>query len=252
MSNFTRRILTFAIPRLLKRRWGRALLVGGGVAAFRASARNTRHYRDPYADMMRRYMQYVLLPLWFVPGIADWAMHRRTRISRTSGLAESVMHSVMMTEVGLPILMGLLLEINAGVIAAMLGAAFLHWGTAWLDISYTTGRREIRPTEQHIHSFIETLPFWAVSFVCCLEWKQFFALFGQGPEKPDFSLRIKNPPLPSSYIGGIFSAILALIALPYGEELVRCWLAERRGLIEAVPPRREEAGLLQITDSSSH
>jgi hypothetical protein len=31
---------------------------------------------------------YVLLPAWFVPGIADYVMHR-TRIERPSGLGES-------------------------------------------------------------------------------------------------------------------------------------------------------------------
>ena len=36
-----------------------------------------------------RYLMYVLLPAWFVPGIADYVMHRRTRIERTSGLEES-------------------------------------------------------------------------------------------------------------------------------------------------------------------
>jgi hypothetical protein len=33
-----------------------------------------------------RYLMYVLLPAWFVPGIADYVMRRRTRIERTSGL----------------------------------------------------------------------------------------------------------------------------------------------------------------------
>jgi hypothetical protein len=27
-----------------------------------------------------RYLMYVLLPAWFVPGVADWIMHRRTKI----------------------------------------------------------------------------------------------------------------------------------------------------------------------------
>ena len=35
-----------------------------------------------------RYLMYVLLPAWFLPGIAGYVMHRRTRIERTSGLRE--------------------------------------------------------------------------------------------------------------------------------------------------------------------
>jgi hypothetical protein len=236
MRDFTRGILVLAAKKLLYRPWGRRLLASGATAAFQASAGITRRHRDPYAEMMRRYMQYVLLPMWFAPGILDWVMHRRTHISRTSGTKESLMHSAMMTEVGVPILMALLLEMNAGVIAAMIAAALIHWGTAWMDIQYTTGLREIRPEEQHIHSFIETLPFWAVSFVCCLEWKQFLALLGRGPEKPDFAIRMKTPPLPPAYVASILSAVGVLIALPYGEELVRCWRAEQRGLSAPHPP----------------
>ena len=33
-----------------------------------------------------RYLMYVLMPAWFMPGVADYLMHRRTRIERTSGL----------------------------------------------------------------------------------------------------------------------------------------------------------------------
>ncbi len=36
-------------------------------------------------DATTRYLLYELLPSWFVPGVADWAMHRRTRIEDTTG-----------------------------------------------------------------------------------------------------------------------------------------------------------------------
>ena len=45
-----------------------------------------------------RYLMYVLLPAWFVPGVADYVMHRRTRIERASGLGESGTHALMMAE----------------------------------------------------------------------------------------------------------------------------------------------------------
>ena len=35
-----------------------------------------------------RFLLYGLLPGWFVPGLADWLMHRRTRIEDTSGTKE--------------------------------------------------------------------------------------------------------------------------------------------------------------------
>lgn len=33
----------------------------------------------------RRFLMYGLLPAWFVPGVLDWMMHRRTRIEDTAG-----------------------------------------------------------------------------------------------------------------------------------------------------------------------
>ena len=94
--------------------------------------------------------------------------HRRTKIETTSGTQESIIHSLMMAAAGIPIVLGLLLEINAGIILIMLLAFFVHWGTSFWDVAYATDRREVRPNEQHIHSFLEVLPFCAVSFVLCL------------------------------------------------------------------------------------
>src|SRR5438270_925920 len=57
------------------------------------------------ADLaMRRYTLYFLLPLWIVPGLLDYVWHRRTKIESTSGLQESVTHSLMLAEVGVPLL----------------------------------------------------------------------------------------------------------------------------------------------------
>ena len=55
-----------------------------------------------------RDLMYVLLPAWLVPGVADYVMHRRTRIERTSGLGESAIHALMMTEISVPLLLILL------------------------------------------------------------------------------------------------------------------------------------------------
>src|SRR4051794_28549338 len=70
-----------------------------------------------------RYLMYVLLPAWFVPGVLDWWMHRRTRIGKSAGVRESLIHALMMPEVGFPVLRALLLEINPPVLALMLAAA---------------------------------------------------------------------------------------------------------------------------------
>jgi hypothetical protein len=80
-----------------------------------------------------------------------------------------------------------------------------------------------------VHSFLEVLPFCAVSFVLCLHWNQFASLFGVGDEKPRFALQHKEPPLPKSYLAGFLAAV-AINGTAYGEELLRCWRAQQRGL----------------------
>jgi hypothetical protein len=181
-------------------------------------------------DAMRRYLMYFLLPMWVVPGVLDHVWHRRTKIETTSGLGESLIHALMMAEMGLPMLLGLLFEINAGLIALMIAAYLAHEATALWDVSVAIERRKVLPREQHTHSFLEMLPFCAVSFVICLYWGQFRALFGQGSQRPRFALRLKQPPLEPKYLVRILSVIGLLIGVPYGEELLRCWNAQRKGL----------------------
>lgn len=116
----------------------------------------------------RRDLQYAVMPLWFITGVADYICRRRSRIETTSGAAESSMHSIMMAEAGIPVLAGLYLELNAGVIALSLGALLAHEVTMLWDVAYAVRRRFVSPTEQHVHSALEMLPFCALSFLLCL------------------------------------------------------------------------------------
>jgi len=179
---------------------------------------------------MRHYTMYFLLPVWLVPGFLDYLWHRDTRIETTSGTLESVIHALMMTQVGVSLFAGLLLEINAGVIAFLLANSLLHEATAFWDVGFAVKRRAVFPHEQHTHSALEMLPFWGVSFVSCLHWDQFLALIGQGTEPARFAIRLKRPQLPAGYLLSLLGATTLFIALPYGEELWRCRQAQKRGL----------------------
>ena len=212
------------------------LAVGSGVFALGKSVRRSRSAATPARELdtseaTRNYMMYVLLPFWFVPGVLDWWWHRQTSIETTSGTQESLIHALMMTEVGLPILMGLLLEINAGVFGLMIGAAVLHEATAFWDVSFAVERRKVLPREQHTHSLLEVIPLAALSFAACLHPRQFVALFGASGEKADLGSRLKEPALPGRYLASILGAIAVFIAAPYAEELTRCWIAQRKGLV---------------------
>src|SRR5688572_20667372 len=59
---------------------------------------------------------YGLLPLWGIAGFIDWCCHRATKVESTSGLKESLVHSVMGIQLGIPILLCLLFEINVLVL----------------------------------------------------------------------------------------------------------------------------------------
>lgn len=72
-------------------------------------------------DATTRYLLYGLLPSRFVPGLADWAMHRRSRIEDTAGTKESLIHALMMTEVGIPIALTLRYEVNPLLLSVQLG-----------------------------------------------------------------------------------------------------------------------------------
>jgi hypothetical protein len=89
----------------------------------------------------------------------------------------------MMLEGGIPVMLGLFLEINAGVLALMSAGWPLHELTAVWDVSYTVSRRKVPPREQHTHSFMETIPFDIIAVMACLYPTQFLALFGASSER---------------------------------------------------------------------
>jgi hypothetical protein len=181
---------------------------------------------DP-ATLLRHYLLFFILPLWMAAGLADYLLHKRTNIEENAGTKESVLHAVQLGEAGVPVLLALLLEINALVILVMVIAFVLHEVTALWDVSYATARRYVSPFEQHVHSFMEVLPLMALSFVTIMYWNQFIALVGLGPEPPRFELRPKADPLSTGYLVTLFLCMLLFVVLPYAEELWRCLRASR-------------------------
>jgi hypothetical protein len=132
-----------------------------------------------------------------------------------------------MSEAGFPALMGLFLEVNAGVLLAAFVALVLHELTAIWDVAYAETHRRVTPTEQHIHSLLEVVPLMAVSFLAILHWDQARALVRCGAAQPDFRLRQKRRPLSGRYVGALLAALGTAIVLPYAEEFVRCLRMDR-------------------------
>ena len=103
-------------------------------------------------------LMYFILPVWLAAGFADYLCHRATSIETTSGPRESLLHLLQFAEMAVPTFAAIFLEINALVILVMIVCLLLHEATAIWDVSYAYPLREITPTEQHVHSFLEMLP----------------------------------------------------------------------------------------------
>jgi hypothetical protein len=173
-------------------------------------------------------LAFGVYPAWLLAGLADWWCHRRTAIAQTSGVRETLLHLLMVTQLGLAISAGLLLRINALVLALMLVLVLLHHLTAVLDTVHAASRRTITPLEQHVHSFLDLMPPVALAIVALLHLEQWQALFGLARVPADFALAWKDPPLPRTVIATVFISAALAAVLPYAEEL-------RRGLRELRP-----------------
>jgi hypothetical protein len=180
---------------------------------------------EDVGGITRRFLMNIVLPVWLAAGIADWICHRANSIETTSGPKESAMHLLMLTEAAVPVLGGMFLEITSPVLALMMTAVLLHDATALWDVSYAVTKREVTPIEQHVHSFLEMVPVMALSFITVLHWPQVLALFGVGPDRPDWGIRWKQPPLPAGYSAAMLTAQIGLEWVPYLEEFGRALAA---------------------------
>jgi hypothetical protein len=179
------------------------------------------------AQLAQHILMYFIAPLWLLAGLADWLCHRASDIEHTSGPKESVLHLVLLAEMGGPVLLALFFQVNALVIAVMILALIVHELTTWFDLRYASSTRDISPIEQQVHSFLEILPLAALILIVLLHWDQFLALFGFGEATADFTLRLKDPPLPLWYTLDLLGAVVMFNLLPYVEELMRGLRAQR-------------------------
>ena len=223
-----RRINAPAISGLLLAAASGLIVAGVGVGlARRREPPPVRFPGMPTPDtntLVRRFIMYFIVPLWHAAGLADWLCHRRTAIDKTTGLKESLLHLMMLGEMGVPVLACLFLDINAPVIGLMIAAFFAHEATALWDVSYAVTRRKVTPIEQHVHSFLEMLPLMATSFIVVLHWPKFLELLGFAGKR-DMTIRLKREPLPVTYVVVALGAVVLLELLPYLEEVRRDWRA---------------------------
>lgn len=174
-----------------------------------------------HADPVLLLLLYGVLPVWLIAGFCDWLCHRASDIETTSGSKESLIHLLMFLEMGIPLLAALLLQVNALILLVMIVLFLCHEATAFWDVSYAVTTRRVSPIEQHIHSFLEMVPLMTLLLVISRHWQQFLSLFGAGTERSDFTLRLRETPLPVGYLVTLMTAIILFEILPYLEEYWR-------------------------------
>lgn len=163
-------------------------------------------------------LMYVVMPVWILAGLADYACHRAARIENSSGTPESLLHLLQFGLVGVPVVLALFLEITAGFFLLAVTFLLLHHLTAYIDVRYANGTRAVAPLEQMVHSFLELVPLAALLLLAVPYWPQLLSLFS---DQADYGLRLKERPLPAAYVAGLLGATFLLNAVPYLEELTR-------------------------------
>jgi hypothetical protein len=182
-------------------------------------------------DAARKLLLYAVPPAWITAGLADWLCHRATRIETTAGAKESLMHLLMQAELGIPVLMMLFLEVTPPVILCVAAAFVAHEATVYWDLTYTQSRREIPPIEQQVHAYLELLPLVAITLIAVMHWPETKSLFGRGTGPVDWSLRLRENPLPWRYRITLLTAVGLFSGIPYTEELWRGLRANRGRLV---------------------
>ena len=90
-------------------------------------------------------LMYFVLPVWFIAGFADWICHRATSIETASGVKESAIHALMMTEIPVPLVLTLLCEVIPLLLGISATTAGLHEAAVIGDVrSANDGGCEVR------------------------------------------------------------------------------------------------------------
>jgi hypothetical protein len=165
---------------------------------------------------------YGLLPLWGIAGFIDWLCHRKTHVESTSGLKESLIHSLMGLQLGIPILLCLVFRVNVLIYLVCALMWILHELVAHWDVHYASPLRKISIWEVHVHNYMATVPLYLLMLISVINWDvviKVFSLQWSG----EFTLhRLASRPGSNAYLPEYLAFMAILCVFPYLEENVRC------------------------------
>ena len=170
-------------------------------------------------DMIRNYCIYVLFPIWLIVGFLDFLQHRKTNISETSGLTESISHQLLLLSMGPAILCGLFLEINKMALLLMIACLVIHQILVYIDIWFARNyHRDIQPIERIYHIYIVMISVALLSAILVLKWSELTL-----DSTWDLQFHWKAEPLPTGGIILAFALMAGLGIIPYSIELYSCY-----------------------------
>jgi hypothetical protein len=165
---------------------------------------------------------YGLLPLWGITGFIDWCCHRATGIERTSGLKESLIHSLMGIQLGIPIVLCLVFDVNVAILLICFAAFLAHEFVAHYDVYYSAPLRQISIWEVHVHNYMATIPLYLLMLIMVLNWDSVLKLVSFDWAGELTFDRVEAPHGGSTYLRNYLIFMAFLCVLPYVEENLRC------------------------------
>ena len=171
------------------------------------------------------FLLYCILPLWLAAGTADALCHRWADLPSNAGVQESLMHIAQLIEGAAIVLCALFLAINAFTICAMAALIVAHEFTVYCDLRYASGNRVITPIEQMVHSVLEMAPLMGFATVCLAHRDALASIFS---EIGNFSMALREPPMPAPTIIAVLLLCLLFGVAPYALELAACIRASNK------------------------
>ena len=181
-------------------------------------------------NLLINMILYGILPLWGISGFIDWMCHRATGIEHTSGLKESLIHSLMGIQLGIPIILCLLFYVNVGILLICVAAWLAHEFVAHWDVSYTSPIRNISIWEVHVHNYMATIPLFLLMLIAVINWDITVKLVSLDWAGQFGFQRVEKPHGSPTYLTGYLTFMAVFCVFPYLEENIRClrvYLEER-------------------------
>jgi len=174
---------------------------------------------------------FFFLPVWGIAGCVDWYCHRKSKIENTSGISESLLHALMGVQVGLPIFLCLIFQVNALILIICVASLVMHEVIAHIDVKMAAPERHISLLEMHAHSYLATVPLFIFAMIIAINWELVGTLLRFGkPAGDQFTFVASKYTFGGAwYLPGYALFLTVLCVIPYLEEIYRCWRAARGG-----------------------